>query len=290
VHVPYWATDGVRVSVNGKQLATEAKPTSYLRIEREWNDGDRVEVQMPFALYAAPMPDDPELVAIMYGPVVLAGIDAPADGYVLADPTRPETWVTKTDEGPLTFAADVQGATVKLIPWYQVLDERYGVYWRVTPEGSERHRAILAAEEARKQREARFVDRVRVGDPESERAHNLQGERMGDGPFQRGHHWRHAPEGWFSWDLKVLPDRPMTLVCEYWGSDVPPRTFDIRIDEQPLATQALDRNRPNEFFEVEYAIPPELTRGKDKVTVRFQAHPGNTAGGVFDCGILRPEE
>jgi hypothetical protein len=40
---------------------------------------------------------------------------------------------------------------------------------------------------------------------------------------------------------------------------------------------------------VEYAIPEEMTPGRQKVTVRFQAHPGNTAGGVFECDLLRPE-
>jgi hypothetical protein len=287
VHVPYWATQGATASVNGKALEATAKPTSYLPIVREWKDGDKVEVRMPFALHAWPMPDDPELVAVMYGPVVLAGIDAPADGYVLADPTKPEEWVKRAKDGPLTHIVNVQGDPIKLIPWYQIVDEAYGVYWTVTQEGSAKHKAILAAEEARRQREARIVDRVKVGDRDSERAHNLQGERMGDGPFQANHHWRHAPDGWFSWDLKVLADQPMTLYCEYWGSDVPPRTFDILVDGTKIATQALDRSKPNAFFQVEYPLPPDLLKDREKVTVRFQAQPGNTAGGVFDCGVLK---
>ena len=82
----------------------------------------------------------------------------------------------------------------------------------------------------------------------------------------------------------------MTLMCEYWGSDVPPRTFDILIDGEIVATQALNQDRPGRFFEIEYAIPPEMTEGKEKITVRFQAHEGHTAGGVFDCAILKPEE
>ena len=286
VHVPYWATQGVTVSVNGKAHEATAKPTSYLPIVREWKDGDRVEVRTPFALHAWPMPDDPELVAVMYGPVVLAGIDAPADGYILADPTKPEEWVQRAKDGPLTHIVNVQGTPIKLIPWYQVIDEPYGVYWTVTKEGGAKHKAILAAEEARRRREARIVDRVKVGDADSERAHNLQGERMGDGPYQANHHWRHAPDGWFSWDLKVLGDQPMTLYCEYWGSDVPPRTFDILVDGTKIATQRLQMNRPNVFYDEVYRIPEESTKGKAKVTVRFQAQPGKWAGGVFGARIL----
>ncbi len=35
--------------------------------------------------------------------------------------------------------------------------------------------------------------------------------------------------------------------------------------------------------------PPELIQGKDKVTIRFQAHPGAWAGGVFGCRVLRAD-
>ncbi|MGQ9730319.1 MAG: DUF6805 domain-containing protein [Candidatus Zipacnadales bacterium] len=289
IRIPYWATQGVEVRVNGEVLKKEARPTAYLTLERTWKDGDKVEVRMPMSLHAAPLPDDPELVAVMYGPVVLAGINAPVDGFILGDPTKPEEWVHRAQNGPLTFVTNVQGEPIRLIPLYQVLDELYGVYWVVTPEGSERHKALLADQEARRSREARIVDRVKVGDATSEAEHNLQGERHGSGVF-RDKHWRDAPSGWFSWDLQVLPDQPMTLMVQYWGSDVPPRTFDVLIDGKVIATQSLNCNSLNRFFEVEYAIPLTLTQGKTKVTVRFQAHEGNTAGGVFDCAILQPEK
>jgi hypothetical protein len=34
-------------------------------------------------------------------------------------------------------------------------------------------------------------------------------------------------------------------------------------------------------------LPKELTEGKASVTVKFQAHPGQMAGGVFDCAIRK---
>jgi hypothetical protein len=207
----------------------------------------------------------------------------------LADATKPETWVRKLDDGPLSFEMQTSAGPLHMIPWYEVIDQPYGVYWVVTPEGSPKHQALQAAEQARREREARIYDRVEVGDETSEREHNLQGEKMGVGPYG-GKHWRHAPDGWFSWDLKVLPDQANTLVCEYWGSDVPPRTFDILVNGTLIATQSLNRDRPNEFFEVEYPLPAELTQGKTTVTVRFQAHAGHTAGGVFDCAMLKPKE
>jgi len=79
------------------------------------------------------------------------------------------------------------------------------------------------------------------------------------------------------------------LLVTYWGSDVGARVFDILVDGTPVATQKLDRNQPNRFFDQLYPIPPQLTKGKQKVTVRFQAHPGNIAGGVFDLRMLRAQ-
>lgn len=288
VLVPSWATRGVQVEVKGEPVTVDAKPASYLTLERTWQEGDLVRVSLPMSLHAHPMPDDPEVMAFLYGPLVLAGLtDHPR--YFLGDPTHLSDWVKPVGGKPLHFRTVGQDPDMELVPLNRILDETYGVYWLVTHEGSDRHKAVLAAEEAQRRREARILDRVLANDPASEQAHNLQGQNHSAGRhMDKG--WRHAlGDGWFSWDLKVLPDKPLTLCCTYWGSDVPPRTFDLLVDGRLLATQSLDRNRPGEFLNVEYAIPEEMTRGKQKVTVRFQAHPGNTAGGVFECDLLRPE-
>jgi len=286
LHVPYWATQGVKVKLNGKPLEAQAKPTSYLTIKRTWKEADKLEVSMPMSLHADPMPDDPELMALMYGPLVLAGLTQ-ENRYFLGDASQLASWIKPVEGQPLTFGTVGQQPDMTFIPLYKVIDKPYGVYWVITKEGSPRHRQLQAAEEARKQREARLLDRVVPRDEASEKAHSLQGENTNAG-LLGGRPWRDAPGGWWSWDLKVLPDAQMTLVCTYWGSDVPPRTFDLLVDGQKLATQSLDRSKPGEFDDVEYAIPRELTQGKEKITVRFQAHPGNTAGGVFDCAILKP--
>ena len=92
-----------------------------------------------------------------------------------------------------------------------------------------------------------------------------------------------------SFDLKVLPDRPVALVCSYWGSETGPRNFDILVDGKKIAAQSLQNDKPGEFFDVTYRIPQELTRGKNKITVRFQAQPGNLAGGFYGVRIIRDE-
>ena len=118
--------------------------------------------------------------------------------------------------------------------------------------------------------------------------HNLRGQNTSAGPYG-GRVWRHAVNGgWFSYDLKVLPDQSMSLLCIFWGEDVG-RTFDVLVNGTKIATTTLNRNRPGEFFDEFYGIPKPLTEGKNTVTVKFQAHPGSLAGGVFGCLMLKGE-
>ena len=111
-------------------------------------------------------------------------------------------------------------------------NKRYAVYWDLFTEQQWREReANYKAELERvRQLEAITVDFVQPGETRPERDHNLQGERMDTGEHS-GRKWRHARDGgWVSFDLKVLPDQPVSLVCSYWGSETGPRTFDILVD------------------------------------------------------------
>jgi hypothetical protein len=133
---------------------------------------------------------------------------------------------------------------------------------------------------------SRIVDEVLIGRP-SEQEHQLHGKYMQAGPFN-GRFWRAAIAGGsIIYVMKVLPDQPMSLNCRYWGGEQRGRTFDLCIDDKVIATQDLDYNVPGHFFDAEYRIPRSLTSGKTEVTVKFQAHPGVAAGGLFGCQILK---
>ncbi|SPE56990.1 conserved exported hypothetical protein [Verrucomicrobia bacterium] len=68
---PYWATSGFDIRVNGVKEADESVPGSYAVVVRNWNNGDTVEVNMPFSLRREGFRDNPHRVALMYGPLVL---------------------------------------------------------------------------------------------------------------------------------------------------------------------------------------------------------------------------
>ena len=70
---PSWAGAGFGVKVNGRALKTSAQPGSYVEVARTWKSGDVVSLALPKSLRAEPLPDDPKRVALMWGPLVLAG-------------------------------------------------------------------------------------------------------------------------------------------------------------------------------------------------------------------------
>ena len=311
IRYPSWATSGMTLSVNGRQEPVGGARGSYVTIDREWKSGDRIDVRLPMTLHTEAMPDNPKMIAVMYGPLVLAGdlgregLDsirrygpsAPPMGRVRT-PTIP---AFVTDAGSITskIVADparaLQFRTVSLaqphdvtfVPFYRIVDQRYTVYWTVYSTNEwKAHLATIAATTARRNdMERRTIDRFVVDDAASERAHGLKGENATDGYFE-GRRTREARNGWFSYELRLATDAPTTIVATYRGSEGRRRVFDVLIDEQKVATESLEYH-PSEELDKEYAIPESMTRGKDRVTIKFQAQRDTTAGALIEVRSLR---
>jgi DUF1680 family protein len=148
---PAW-TDKISVRVNGKRQKISSTPGSYVTLDRIWQNGDRVEVQLPMKLHAEPLPGTSNIVAVLYGPIVLAGnlgtngmpnpyAKDQLDLVKIPDPKVPvfvgdiNTFLKKikpTDQ-PLVFQTKHLGQPddVTLIPFYLANHERYSVYWNV---------------------------------------------------------------------------------------------------------------------------------------------------------------
>lgn len=132
---------------------------------------------------------------------------------------------------------------------------------------------------------------MQIGNEASEYAHHFQGERSNTGAGAYSEHmgtqWRDAADGgWFCYQLKVDPARSQKLACTFWGQERGARTFDILLEGHLLRTVSLSDTGKADFYTVEIPIPSELCQGKTNVVVKFQAHPKNTAGGVFDLRLL----
>jgi DUF1680 family protein len=150
---PGWAESGMSIAVNGEKQSVSSAPGSYLTLQREWRDGDKIEIHFPMKLHIEPLPGVSNTVAILYGPIVLAGelgtnaMPFPfarnqTDFSKLPTPVAP-VFVSSADQllnqikpvagQPLTYRTHNLGQPhdVTWIPFYKLHRERYTVYWKL---------------------------------------------------------------------------------------------------------------------------------------------------------------
>ncbi len=148
---PAWA-EKISIRVNGRKQKIPGATGSYVTLDRQWKSGDTVEIQLPMKLRTEPLPGTTNMVALLYGPVVLAGelgtngMPSPyakdqLDLVNVPDPQAPVFVAepgsllkrVKPAGGPLIFRTKNLGKPddVTLIPFYRLHGERYSVYWNV---------------------------------------------------------------------------------------------------------------------------------------------------------------
>ncbi|RAV98100.1 beta-L-arabinofuranosidase domain-containing protein [Pseudochryseolinea flava] len=125
VRVPGWATNGFNVKINNKEQMLNAIPGSYLKISRNWKDGDVIELKMPFHFYLDPIMDQPNIASLFYGPILLAA----------QEPDARNTWrqvtvdandISKSIQGdPKQLQFTINGVT--FLPFYETYG-RHSVY------------------------------------------------------------------------------------------------------------------------------------------------------------------
>jgi DUF1680 family protein len=143
VRVPAWAGENATVTVNGKPATGHPTPGSYFAISRTWKNGDKIAVTLPMTLHEEALPDASDVAAVLYGPIVLAGVVGPAyaptaglgQTYRLDAPLGdPSAWLHAVPGEPLTFKTVGLHEPLTFVPLYKIDRQKYGVYW--TFEGS----------------------------------------------------------------------------------------------------------------------------------------------------------
>lgn len=293
---PKWAATDPTLSINGKPAKATRDANGYWVISRTWKDGDKLDVTFPMQLHAESMPDNPNRIALLYGPVVMAGqlgteMPDPIFGttVLLTDKRNVNEWA-KAGGAPLTFQTSVSKPNpVTLIPFYKTVDQYYNVYWDyfTMDEWSKREADYQAQRKYEADIAERTIDIMRLGEMQPERDHNLKASEKSYSSDALGRRGREARSGgFFSFDMTVLADTPSSLLCSYIGDDKN-RGFDLLVDGVKIGTQELNGGTTGRFFDVIYPIPNDLLKGKSKVVVKVQGHEGKTAGRVFGCRIIR---
>ncbi|MGD9928396.1 MAG: beta-L-arabinofuranosidase domain-containing protein [Mangrovibacterium sp.] len=322
VRYPAWVSKGaLKIAINGKDVPYSVLPSNYICIDRNWKKGDEVKVLLPMHSRIERMPNVPEYIAFMHGPILLGAKTGTEDlkGLIADDgrwgqyaggeylPVNKAPILVYDDieniadklapvEGkPLNFKLDVKMVNpmaLTLEPFYQIHDSRYMMYWlALTSSGYKAYTdSLTKIETAKLELQKRTIDYVMPGEQQPETDHAMQSEKSNRGN-NLNEFFREARDGgYFSYDLATNSETNLSLFVRYWGAEWGNRKFEIYIDDEKLVTED-NTSRWNQslFQNIVYTIPDAMVKGKSNVRVKFKALSGSTAGAVYVVRLIRSE-
>ena len=289
VRYPSWVpSGGLKILVNGKTTPITAVPSSYVAIDRVWKKGDVVRVLLPMRNQIEHLPNVPEYIAIMHGPILLAAKTGTEDlqglvaddgrwGHIASGKRLPvgkapiivednlaslATKLKPVSGKPLRFTASqiklINPINVVFEPFFKIHDARYMMYWMAL--SNTQYRSYLdsvnIAEKQTLQLQKRTIDFVAPGEQQPEADHEMQKQASGMGN-NMDEFWRDARNGgFFSYKLFTNNETDLSLFVRYWGAETGNRKFDIYVDDQKLTTEDISGKwNQRKFQEVEYSLP-----------------------------------
>jgi len=321
IRYPAWVSNGeFKITLNGNPVASTGSAQSYIAIERYWKKGDVVTVTIPMHTTIEYMPNVPNYIAFINGPILLGAKSGNEDlkGLVANDgrwahiasgkklpvdkaPVIIEDNLSKLSEklkpvsgNPLNFTASevkvVNPVELLLEPFFKIHDTRYMMYWMSLSNAGYRSYldSIAILEKEKLSLQKRTIDFVAPGEQQPEADHLIQKQNSNTGNFS-DEFWRDARNGgFFSYLLSTNNETGLLLRIKYWGAEWGSRKFDIFIDDEKLVTEDnTGRWNKSGFQYMEYPIPDLMVKGKGAVRVKFQALQGNTAGAVYYIQLIR---
>jgi uncharacterized protein len=320
---PSWVKPGeFKVVVGTDTVSSQSNASSYVEVNRTWNDGDVVTVLLPMHNSVEAMPNVANYVAILHGPIVLGAktgtesltglvaddgrwshiaggpqLDLTQAPMLAAKPDSIASRLIPVPGKPLTFKAPFLFAAKKdtslvFEPFYKIHDARYMMYWMLLTDAKTLD-SLSKAQAAALLLEGRTIDRLVPGQQQPEVDHKMTSTNSTTG-IANGESYRSAGSctdgsgGSITYELDTKLETDLSLMVRYWGNETScTRTFDILVDGQKVATENLiNKWKRSEFVNQEYAIPNNLVQGKARIEVKFQAATG-TVGGFFGVRLLR---
>jgi len=320
---PSWVrADEFKVVVGADTVSSQSIASSYVEVNRTWNDGDVVTVLLPMRNSVEQLPNVANYFAILHGPIVLGAktgtenltglvaddgrwshiaggtqLDLTQAPMLAAKPDSIASRLVPVSGKPLTFKAPFLFAAKKdtslvFEPFYKIHDVRYMMYWMLMTDQKTLD-SLSKAQAAALLLEGRTIDRLVPGQQQPEVDHAMT-ETNSTAGVANGESYRSAGSctggsgGSIAYVLDTKSETDLSLMVRYWGDETScTRTFDILVDGQKLATENLvNKWKKSEFVNQEYAIPNSLVQGKTSINVKFQATSG-TVGGLFGVRLLR---
>jgi hypothetical protein len=321
VRYPGWVKPGaLDVKVNGQKVSIVSGPSSYVAINRKWKKGDTVEINFPMHNSVKYLPNVPQYIALMHGPIVLGMKTGTEDlRRLVSDDSRfgqiANGKKLPINEAPILINNDIEGIATQLQPvagkplhytlstrmenpirgelqpFFEIHDSRYMLYWLALSENNYKGytEQLAKAEQEQQALEARTVDKVQPGEQQPEADHFMETDQSQTGNTNDVF-WRDANNGhYFSYLMQTGGNTNLSLRLKYWGvGEWKSHEFDILVDDVVVTSvNNTGKYRVAEFKYETYPIPADLLKGKSQIRVKFVAKPGRQIGEIYGVRLVK---
>ncbi len=284
--IPDYAAGDVTIQVNGEKYAYEEED-GYAKVSKAFADGDVITVTIPEEVtYENLTNGDPSTVStdvygFKYGPFVLAAklgsenmaigttgvtVNVPKSSTltsemvsVSAEGGKVSAWLsnvnkyvkkTVSDDGNVSFKLTGTDNDYEFVPYYQIYDCRYGIYWNFTTDES----AIVLSQKTNA-RADKQIDVVQPGYGQNETS--LMDNGSESQTASGNSRWATAG-GSFSYRMLVSDTTNTTLICQFAKADNG-KSIKITVGDNVIAAETLNYEGDSDIYKKYYTISKEIT-------------------------------
>lgn len=294
---PYWVTGKINCFLNGKEFDLIETKDGYLSLSRKFRKGDQIILKFPMQPYTESMPDNPNRIAIKYGPWVMAanlGLERPDPTMgvpvLMGGQQAIKNWLIKR-KGSLELSTNKTGQpfdfTMK--PFYQFNDEYYSVYFDffTQQDWADKKAAYELERKKEKELEEKTIDFFRIGEMQPERDHQLfatEKSYVDDAMGVKGREAR--KDNYFEFNMNAGEGNAQKLILTLLGDDKN-RIFDVLADNELIETVRWNGGLTGKFYQIELNLPQKLISEKKQIRIKILASHQTTAGRIFGVRTIR---
>ena len=189
--------------------------------------------------------------------------------------------------------ASYKWGSLKLVPFYTIHHQRYMCYWYQQTAENFANSTMAQTEAQREALEARTLDFVAPGEQQSEAGHDVQYSSGSSTGMYNSERYRDAQaNGYIQYTLynNSGVEENLSVMFRFTLADKG-RKATLTIDGKKIADitipTAYKGSDSNGFYNVEYAIPAELAKGKTKFAVRLTASSTTPCPGVYYVRLMK---